>query len=104
MNRAQHDDDPKTVFGRPARYDGVQMIDLILAQPVTAEYLASRIYRYFVRDDITPELGRRLGAVLRDNRYQMAPLLEVIFMSRDFYSAESIGTRIKSPVELLVST
>ncbi len=104
VNRAQHDDDLKTVFGKPARYDGVQMIDLILAQPVTAEYLASRIYRYFVRDDITPELSRRLGAVLRDNRYEIAPLLEVIFMSRDFYSAESIGTRVKSPVELLVST
>ena len=104
VNRAQHDDEPKTVFGKPARYDGVQMIDLILAQPVTAEYLASRIYRYFVRDELTPELTRQLGAVLRDNRYEIAPLLELIFMSRDFYSAEAVGTRIKSPVELLVST
>ena len=104
VNRAQHDDEPKTVFGKPARYDGVQMIDLILAQPVTAEYLASRIYRYFVRDDITPELTRQLGAVLRDNRYEIAPLLELIFLSRDFYSDQAIGTRIKSPVELLVST
>ena len=104
VNRAQHDDGLKTVFGRQARYDGVQMIDLILAQPATAEYLASRIYRYFVRDDITPEMSRQLGAVLRENRYEIAPLLELIFMSRDFYSAEAIGTRIKSPVELLVST
>ena len=57
-----------------------------------------------MRDDITPELTRQLGAVLRDNRYELAPLLELIFLSRDFYSAESVGTRIKSPVELLVST
>ena len=104
IDAERHDDGPKTVFGREARFDGVQVIDLILEQPATADYIASRIYRYFVRDEISPEMQRRLGAVLRDNRYELAPLLETIFLSRDFYSAASVGTRIKSPVELLVST
>ena len=101
---AQHDDGEKTVFGQRGRYDGVQVIDLILDQPVTAEYLADRIYRYFVRDEITPALRQTLGAVLRENRYEIAPLLETLFLSRDFYGPESVGTRIKSPVELAVST
>lgn len=104
VNRAQHDDSDKLVFGRRGPFDGVQVIDLILEQPVTAEYLAGRIYRYLARDEITPELRKRLGAVLRDNRYEIAPLLEAIFLSRDFYSPEVVGTRIKSPVELVVST
>ena len=104
IDAERHDDGPKTVFGREARFDGVQVIDLILEQPATADYIASRIYRYFVRDEISPQMQRRLGAVLRDNRYELAPLLETIFLSRDFYSAASVGTRIKSPVELLVST
>ena len=100
----KHDNDLKTVFGREARFDGVQMIDHILAQPATADYIAGRIYRFFVREELSPATARRLGAVLRDNRYDMAPLLETIFLSRDFYSAPSVGTRIKGPVELLVST
>ena len=104
IDAERHDDEPKTVFGREARFDGVQVIDLILAQPATADYIASRIYRYLVRDEISPQMQRRLGAVLRDNRYELAPLLETIFLSRDFYSAASVGTRIKSPVELIVST
>ena len=104
VDAERHDDGPKSIFGREQRFDGVQVIDLILAQPATADYIASRIYRYFVRDEISPEMQRRLGAVLRDNRYELAPLLETIFLSRDFYSAASVGTRIKSPVELLVST
>ena len=104
IDAERHDDGPKTVFGREARFDGVQVIDLILEQPATADYIASRIYRYFVRDEISPQMQRRLGAVLRDNRYELAPLLETIFLSRDFYSAASVGTRIKSPVELIVST
>ena len=104
VDAARHDDGQKTIFGRQARFDGVQAIDLILAQPATADYIAGRIYRYFVRDEISPQMQRRLGAVLRDNRYELAPLLETIFLSRDFYSAASVGTRIKSPVELIVST
>ena len=100
----RHDGDVKTVFGREGRFDGVQLIDLILEQPATADYIAGRIYRFFVRDQISPQTVRRLGAVLRENNYELAPLLETIFLSRDFYSAASVGTRIKSPVELLVST
>ncbi len=100
----RHDDGPKRVFGREARYDGVMLIDLILEQPATAEYVASRIYRHFVRDEISAPTARRLGAVLRDNGYELAPLLETIFRSRDFYSEPSVGTRIKPPVELVVST
>ena len=104
VDAERHDDGPKSIFGREQRFDGVQVIDLILAQPATADYIASRIYRYFVRNEISPEMQRRLGAVLRDNRYELAPLLETIFLSRDFYSAASVATRIKSPVELIVST
>ena len=104
VDAERHDDGPKNIFGREQPFDGVQVIDLILAQPATADYIASRIYRYFVRDEISPQMQRRLGAVLRDNRYELAPLLETIFLSRDFYSAASVGTRIKSPVELIVST
>jgi hypothetical protein len=102
VNTDQHDDGEKTVLGRRGRFDGVQVIDILLAQPAAADYIAGRIYRYFVRDELTPELQRQLAGVLRDNRYDIAPLLRTIFLSRDFHA--SAGTRIKSPVELLVST
>src|SRR5213594_475691 len=104
VNRAQHDDGDKTVLGRRGRFDGVGVIDLILAQPVTAEFVASKIYRFFVREELSPALGARLGGVLRDHRYEIAPLLRTVFLSKDFYSRPSWGTRIKSPVELAVST
>jgi hypothetical protein len=104
VNRAQHDDSEKTLLGQRGRFDGVQAIDIILAQPVTAEFLAGKLYRFFVREDLSPALRKQLGAVLRDNQYEIAPLLTAIFLSRDFYSPPSYATRIKGPVELLVST
>ncbi len=104
VNRDQHDDGEKTFLGQTGRFDGVDVIDIIMKQPVTAEYIAGKIYRYFVREQFPPELQKQLGATLRQNKYELAPLLETIFLSRDFYSPASVGTRIQSPVELAVTT
>ena len=104
VNKDQHDDGEKTFLGKTGRFDGVDVIDIIMQQPATADFIAGKIYRYFVRQDLSPELQKQLGAVLRQNKYEIAPLLEKIFLSRDFYSPASVGTRIKSPVELVVNT
>ncbi|PYS15997.1 MAG: DUF1800 domain-containing protein [Acidobacteria bacterium] len=104
VHKEQHDDGPKTFLGSTGNLDGVDVIDIILKQPVTARFIAGKIYRFFVRQELTPELQEKLGAVLRTNGYKIAPLLETIFLSRDFYSPSSVGTQIKSPVQLAVST
>jgi hypothetical protein len=100
----KHDDTVKTVLGRRGEFDGVDVIDVILSQPVTAEFIAGKIYRYFVREDLSPALRAQLGAKLRGSNYEVASLLETIFLSKDFYSPASTATRIKPPVELVVST
>ncbi len=104
VNKDQHDDGEKTVLSKTGRFDGVDVIDIIMQQPCTADYIAGKIYRYFVREDLSPELQIRLGATLRDSHYEIRPLLEKIFLSRDFYSRASVGTQIKSPVQLAIST
>ncbi|MYN63475.1 MAG: DUF1800 domain-containing protein [Acidobacteria bacterium] len=99
VNEAQHDDGPKTFLGRTGNFDGVDVLEIILEQPVTAEYIASKTYRFFVREDPSPALQAELGAILRDNDYELRPLLETMFLSRDFYSAASYGAHVKGPVE-----
>jgi uncharacterized protein (DUF1800 family) len=104
INPALHDNDPKTVLGRTGNFDGEQVIDIILSQPVTSEFVAGKIYRYFVREELSPALRVRLGQILRDSNYEIAPFLETVFLSRDFYSHASVATRIKPPVELVISS
>lgn len=104
VDGARHDDGEKTVLGRTGRFDGVDVIDIILAQPVTAEYIAGRLYAYFVRDTPDPALRRQLGELLRNKRYEIAPFMEAVFLAKDFYAPESVATRIKGPVDLLIST
>jgi len=104
IDLAKHDGGTKTVLGQSGDFDGVAVIDLILKQPVTAEFIAAKLYRYFVRQDLSSATRKALGDVLRANNYELAPLLETMFLSRDFYSPPSYATHIKSPVELVVST
>ena len=100
----QHDDGIKTVLGERGPFDGVDVIDIILAQEATARFVASKLYRYFVREDLSEGFAQVLGKRFQDLDYGIAAYLELIFSSRDFYAPESIGTRIKGPVELVVAT
>jgi hypothetical protein len=104
VNKDQHDDGEKTFLGKTGRFDGVDVVNIIMDRPVTADYIAGKIYRFFVREELSPEFRTQLGSVLRQNNYEITPLLEKIFLSRDFYSSASVGTRIKGPVELAVNT
>src|SRR5690606_34250368 len=93
----------KTFLGRTGHFDGEDVLEIIFEQPVTAEFLAAKIYRFLVRDELSTALRARLGAVLRDADFAVKPLLTAIFTSKDFYSAASYGAHIKSPVEHMVA-
>jgi uncharacterized protein (DUF1800 family) len=104
VDPAKHDDGQKTFLGRIGHFDGVDILNIILEQKITAEFIAGKLYRFFVRENIAPDVQAKLGAVLRDNDYEIAPLMRTVFLSKDFYSTPSAGTHIKGPVELIVST
>lgn len=104
FNAGQHDAGSKTVLGRTGPFGGEEVIDIILAEPAAAEFIAAKIYRYFVREDLAPADATRLGEQLRAVDYEIAPFLAQLFRSRDFYAPASIATRIRSPVELVIST
>ncbi len=100
----RHDGGEKTVLGETGPFDGVEVIDIVMRQPATARFVAGKLYRYFVRDDTDGAPIDELAATLRDSDYELRPLLRRMFLSRDFYSPASVGTHIKSPVQLVVST
>lgn len=104
INPSHHDDGVKTVLNQTGRFNGEQVIDILLAQPVTAEFIAGKLYRYFVREDLSVSHQQQLGKLLRDSRYDTAAFMEAVLLSKDFYSEDSVATRIKPPVELVIST
>jgi len=104
INPALHDDGNKSLLGQTGNLDGEQVIDLLLAQPATADFIAAKLYRFFVRETLTPELQQAWGRVLRESGYDVSAFMEMLLLSQDFYSEATRATRIKPPVELLISS
>ena len=102
VDAKNHDVGEKRFLGEVGNFDGIEIIDRILAQQVTSEFLASKLYRYFVREELSGKAQAQLGRLLRDKRYNTGEFLRTLFLSKDFYQSQ--GTHIKSPVELVIST
>ena len=98
----RHDNEPKTIFGRSGNYSGDDFVTLILDTPAPAKFIARQLFSFFAHSDPSLDTVESLATVLRVNNYEIAPMLENLFLSEEFYSARTMSTEIKSPVELIV--
>ena len=101
-NPRQWDATPKTVFGKTGPFDGQQVIDLIFQQAEPARLMVRKIWDFFVGNPLDEHVVEDLAASFRSSDYQMAPLLNEIFLSSDFYAPAVIRSQIKCPVQYLV--
>ena len=104
VNPEDQDTSEKSFLGETGNFDGEEIIEKILQQEATAIFLASKLYRYFVRTELSPTFARELGQRFVALDMNVGRFLELLFLSKDFYSKASQGQRIKPPVELVVST
>jgi uncharacterized protein (DUF1800 family) len=97
-----HDAGLKTVLGKTGNFDGDDVLDILLQQKQTAIYITTKLYRFFVNEEVDKEKVQWLAERFYKSGYELSVLLKDVFTSDWFYQEKNIGTRIKSPVELLV--
>ena len=102
INDEQHDNGIKKFLNHTGTFNGDQIIDLILEKQQTAEFIASKLYSFFVNPIISNDDKKKIGILLKSSDYDIREFLYTIFLSKDFYSNKL--TKIKSPVELVVGT
>ena len=98
----QHDDGEKTFQSKTGNLKGEDILNIILQNPKTSTFICTKIYRYFVNEIVDYQIIEQMTKRFRSTDYDIKDLMEYIFKSDWFYKQENIGTRIKSPVELLV--
>lgn len=96
-----HDDGKKTVLGKTGNFDGDDILDILLDQKQTARFIVQKIYRFFVNEQLDNDKISTLADSFYSGGYNIASLLQQIFTASWFYDPVNIGTRIKSPVELI---
>ena len=106
-----HDDSVKTFLGETGRFNGEDIIDIIVKQPATARFIARHLYDFFVADEHqvpawpyeppnNPEAVELLAQTYLDSGYEMRPVMEVLLKSDFFKNARY--TKVKSPIELTI--
>ena len=104
LRPALHDYGEKTVLGKEGRFDGDDVLDILLARPETAEHVTAKLWREFVAPDVDATEVRRIAARFREAHYDIRVALKEILTSDAFYAAEQRGALVKSPVDLVVGT
>ena len=108
-----HDDGEKTFLGETGRFNGEDIIDIILKQPACATFITRHLYNFFVADEPEvpkwpnepprdPKAIEYLSKVFVESDYEIKPVLRALFNS-DFFK-EATYQKVKSPVEVVVGT
>lgn len=101
LRKRLHDYNEKTFLGTTGNFTGEDIIDKILDQKQCAFFICEKIYKYFVNTKIHPSHIDEMVKVFYPT-YDIAKLMNHVFLSKWFYNQENRGTKIKSPIDLLV--
>lgn len=101
---ARHDNSIKTFMGRTGNFDGNQIIDIIFEQQETARFICRKLYKFFIYQVPEETIVDQLATTFRNNNYEIAPVLRLLFTSSHFYNQLIISAEISGPVERAVGS
>jgi uncharacterized protein (DUF1800 family) len=110
-----HDDSEKTFLGKTGRWNGEDIVSIIVEQPATARFIARHLYSFFVADEPQvpawsiepprdPQAINMLVSAFQASQYDMRTVLRSLFLSDFFRSEASYFAKVKSPVEHVIGT
>jgi len=108
-----HDDGEKEFLGHRGRFNGEDIINIVVEQPACARFVARHLYNFFVADEPQvpawsieaprdPRAIDALATTFRESKYDIRSVLRVLFNSDFFKNARF--QHMKSPAEVVVGT
>jgi uncharacterized protein (DUF1800 family) len=108
-----HDDSEKTFLGHRGRFNGEDIIEIIVKRPATARFIARHLYNFFVADEpqvpawseTPPKDPRAVDTLVKaftDSNADMRAVMRMLFNS-DFFKKARFK-RVKCPAEFIAGT
>ena len=108
FNQRWHETGTKTVLGQKIDEggvkDGLRVIDILLAHPSTAKFIAKKLAVKFVSDTPSDGLVNRVAEAFSKSKGDIKTTLRALFGDKEFFAPETYRAKIKSPFELAVSS
>lgn len=99
-----HDDGEKTIFGKKGKFNGDDVLKLVVGHPQAGKFITRKLWVFFGSENPSDELVEELASRFRSAGNEFKPVLRSIFLSREFYSPEVMNQQVKSPVQWLVGS
>lgn len=97
----EHDYGQKTFLGQTGRFNGEDIIRIVLDRRESAEFLVRKFWDYYVSAPADETIIQELSRVYFESDYHTETLLRTMFSSDWFYEDRFRGGQVKSPVVLL---
>ncbi|HET9219048.1 MAG TPA: DUF1800 domain-containing protein [Terriglobia bacterium] len=108
FNGDSHDRKEKVILEHklpPGRgeQDGLDVIDILVKHPSTAKFISKKLAQRFVADDPPQTLIDRMAATFTRTQGDLRAVLQTLFSSTEFLSEAAWQSKLKSPLEVVVS-
>jgi uncharacterized protein (DUF1800 family) len=108
FNRKMHDEGEKHVLGVtiPAgggMSDGLKVLDILAHQPSTAQFIATSLAIRFVSDTPPESLVARMASAFTTTDGDLPQVMRRMLTSPEFWDPAIFRSKLKSPLELVVS-
>ena len=96
------DDGVKTFLGQTGNFNQNNIVDIIFTQPAAATFFCRELYNEFMHVAHDEESIDAMTQILRENNFNIKPVLSTLLKSVLFHTDEVRGAKIKNPVDLVV--
>ena len=102
-----YSDGTKTIPARTASagmQDGLDLIAALAGNPNTAQYLCTKLYKFFVSESgtVNADWVNRMAAVYLQSHYDMRAVVQAMLLSPEFWDPSAYFARYAWPVEFVV--
>ena len=107
FDETRHDDTDKTIFGLtlPGRTGPAgqleyrDVVDLTFDNRPAMEFIAKKLWEYFVYENPSDALVAKLAKSLRDNNENIGAFMKTVFLSKAFYTSRAKAGLVKNPIQ-----
>jgi uncharacterized protein (DUF1800 family) len=83
--------------------DGEKVLDIVAHHRSTAHFISKKLAQRFVADDPPPELVERMAQIFLKTDGDIRAVMEAMIESKEFWSEGAYQSKMKSPLEVVVS-
>jgi uncharacterized protein (DUF1800 family) len=108
FNQNRHVAEDKIVMGQKIKTDGLndglKVLEMLVDSPATAKFIAKKLAVKFVSDNPSEAFVGRIAEAFHKSKGDVKTTLKAIFNDAEFFAPENYRAKIKTPIELAVSS